>query len=176
MKPAARAKITVYADASVWIKWLKFKLGESELEMAEYEAFDTLLGRLSGMGGTIWYSRAVTKEITRPNQQAEFERAIVTYGLRCAPVPLIKADGSYKADGSALCGGHWGGVGQEIRATEGDRDAEHFEAALEAGVTWCLTLDDDWKKTLTKPALRERIKTPSEALALLEATITHNGD
>jgi hypothetical protein len=167
-KDSRDPRLSIYADTSVWIKWLRTRLGRPESGIAEYQAFDKLLTRLVQVHADIWYSAALEKELIDPSQQAEFYRAVTVYKLLRGPVPLIRADGSYKADGSALCGGRWGGAGQEIRASEGDRDAEHFEAALEAGETWCLTLDARWKD-IVRPALRPRIMLPSDALARFES-------
>jgi hypothetical protein len=71
----------------------------------EYEACDTLLNRLSAVGADIWYPAAVELQITDEDQQAEFARAVERYKLKRGPVPLIRANGSYRYDRSALAGG-----------------------------------------------------------------------
>ncbi len=126
-----------------------------------------------------WHYNSSTDYKIKEKFATQWDEMKTTYQLEKVPIPLIKADGRHKFDGSALYGGTMGGSLSILTTSEKERfDTEHLETALEHNMNYWLTVDyakieqvliaiDKFKDKLP-PSLGTIIKTPSQLLAEME--------
>ncbi len=179
----------LFVDTCVWRHWLAFKNKRPFANRAlknDAKEFDRLYGVVSSepLRHIFLYNARIEGELTECylnglpisfsliKENGYFERI---------PIPLSRADGTYKCDGSLLCGGRFGGALRSVLSMDGydheralqtatpnyspkgqpahtkprkkEFDIEHIESALEAGADLFITTDRPLTNSL-KRALR----------------------
>ena len=180
----------LFVDTSVWRHWLTFKnkkLFENDVLKNHAKEFDRIYDIVSSQPfkHVFLYNARVEGELPDlylNNLPISFSKIKVNSYFTETAIPLSRADGTYKADGSLLCGGRFGGTLKGILSIDGydhqkalqtavpnyklenpahtgprkkEFDVEHIESALEADADLFITADQ---------SLIDRLK---RALALL---------
>jgi len=168
----------ILVDTSAWWHWFALLDGnqfDNTRNKVHAEFFQQLyslcLANKERM--TFLHNQRVFEEIGK--YQKQFEIKALPYS-RKIPIPLSRADGAYRFDGSLLCGGRMGGslrellnlsgyqhekrlseaannfsggkAFYELKARSREFDIEHMESALEADADYFVTADE---KTILKP-------------------------
>lgn len=142
-------------------------------------SFERLLSLQHGQLQIKWHYNSSTDYKIKQEFANQWDEMKTKYQIEKVPIPLIKADGRHKADGSALYGGTMGGSLSILYTSEKERfDTEHLETALEHNLDYWLTVDykkinqvliaiGKFKDKLP-PRLRTIVITPSQLLAEVE--------
>lgn len=166
----------IFVDTCVWRHWLTKDRIEVERLKENALAFDQVYQKVlePGSNSKFLYNAKILNELGE-RFSTEIQNKILPYAERI-PVPLSRADGAYKADGSLKCGGSMGGSLREILNRSGynheenlqkavanlkpgeklfekkprkrEFDVEHMESALEANADLFITDDE---KTILLP-------------------------
>ena len=166
----------LFVDTSVWRHWLTFKnkkLFENHVLEMHAKEFDRIYEIVSSQlfKHVFLYNDRVEGELPDlylNDLPISFSKIKVNSYFTKTAIPLSRADGTNKADGSLLCGGHFGGTLKEILSIDGydhqkalqtavpnyklenpahtgprkkEFDVEHIESALEADADLFITAD-----------------------------------
>lgn len=150
-----------------WLSWKANKPFDNDRLKFEAEAFDVIFGRVAKPGTTPFLYNARTVIELPDSVRPDFDRVVRPFCVK-VPIPLTRADGSYRADGSVLRGGRMGGSLRALLSLDGydhehrlrgaarglrgrklydlpersrEFDIEHLESAIEAGAALFVTTD-----------------------------------
>lgn len=183
--------LKIFVDTCVWRHWLSWIAGRiSDLSphCADATAFDDVLMAIKRghVQAQLLYDERVMLELGEA-LAAEVRRRTEGHSTR-VPIPLTRADGSFKADGSILLGGIHGGSLDILLTADGvdherlvheaaqrarsagtflydekirrkEFDVEHLEASLEANADYFVTSD---VKTIILPIQRLSERLPND--------------
>lgn len=166
----------LFVDTCVWRHWLTFKNNKAfekrALENGAKE-FDRIYDIVSSepLKHIFLYNARIEGELTEyylTGLPISFSLIKGSAYLERIPIPLSRADGTYKCDGSLLCGGRFGGALRDMLSIDGydheralqkavpnhklgnpahtkprkkEFDIEHLESALEAAAALFITAD-----------------------------------
>lgn len=193
--------LKIFVDTCVWRHWLSWIAGRiSDLSphCADATAFDDVLTAIKSgqVQAELLYDERVMLELGE-TLAAEVRRRTEGQSTR-VPIPLTRADGSFKLDGSILLGGIHGGSLDVLLTADGvdherliheaavrvqsagthlydekirrkEFDVEHLEASLEAQADYFITSD---VRTIILPLQRLSEKLPNhQALQMVTRTL-----
>lgn len=178
-------KMKIFVDTCVWRYWLTLK-NNVNFENHDFEihakVFDQIYNIVSSdpQKNVFLYNARIEGELPdeyRSKLPVSFSRISENRYMNQVPIPLSRADGTYKADGSVLLGGSFGGTLREILSMNGydhetalqntkpnyrlanpvhtkprkkEFDVEHVESALEANADLFITTDQPFINRLRR--------------------------
>jgi len=165
--------LKIFVDTCVWrywLSWLGGRISDASPHYADATSFDDVVAAIKAgnVQAQLLYDERVMLELGEV-LAAEVRNRTGTHSTR-VPIPLTRADGSFKYDGSVLCGGIYGGTLEVLLTSNGvdherlireaaaraqsagtflyderirrkEFDVEHLEASLEAYADYFVTAD-----------------------------------
>ena len=171
----------IFVDSCVWWHWRALRANQpfrNAWLKTEAEAFGALFKCIVRPGTAPFLYNARVRDELAGSFGSEFDRFARPYCTK-VPIPLTRADGAYRLDGSVLHGGRMGGSLRMLLSSDGyeherrlraaadglaggslyqrsersrEFDIEHLESALEADASLFVTTDTKLLKRVERGA------------------------
>ncbi|MEP0914204.1 hypothetical protein NDI45_25175 [Leptolyngbya sp. GB1-A1] len=123
----------IFVDTCVWWHWFSYLKQSSKLSSnlkAESEAFQQIYNIvLNSSSKQFVFNQKIVDELSS-QFAAQFKEKVLPFAKK-VPIPLTRLDGTYKFDGSILCGGNFGGTLRDLLVIYGYKHADKLEEAAE---------------------------------------------